>query len=209
MAQVGNPNKKRMHRDGRLYGKYGRYPNTQISREDLKRALAGKKLSTGHQPKFCKPTRDKAYLAFMFFVGCRKLEATLIKKEDMKLVGRHLVFLIPAFKHGIRGGPLKLNLDKIEGAEYILKKWRKTRRGRFVFKLSSSTAYRIVTRALGVCPHWLRHNWITTAQQKLAGNPSDVDTKIMTWTGHKSRASLDHYRLKTEKTISEVSEMEM
>ncbi len=204
----GNPYKKRLHKDGRLYGKYKVKPNQPISMEDLERALAGERLSSGHMPKFIKKVRDRAYVTLLFWVGPRKLEPAEVKKEDVVIDKTHLYIKIPAFKGGERAGVLKLRRTRA-GVPYIIMQWKKTRKGRALFPLSPSTAYRIVTRALGVCPHWLRHNWITRAQKTLKGSPSEVDRKIMAWTGIKRRQTLDSYRMKTEEDIDEIADMEV
>ncbi|NVM21774.1 MAG: hypothetical protein HWN68_08340 [Desulfobacterales bacterium] len=204
----GNPYKKKLHEDGRFYGKYKVKPNSQIPVEDLERALNGEQLSSGHQPKFVKLVRDKSYVVFTFYVGSRKLEPTKVLKEDMVVTDTHIHVQIPAFKHGERGGPLKIRRSNV-GVEWIVKQWKKTKKRKPVWPLSPSTAYRIIMRALGRCPHWLRHNWITTKQQTLLGTPSDVDRKIQSWTGIKRRQTLDNYRMKMQKDIDEIAELEV
>lgn len=202
--------KKRLHPDGRLYGKYKRYPDSQILVEDLQAALAGRPLSTGHKPHFVKPLRDKSYTVFMFHVGARKLEPAEVRKEDMLIVEGPLCDLIvvniPAFKGGQRADALKIPVNWA-GADLIIEQWKKTRKGRKIWDLSPSTAYRIIMRALGKCPHWLRHNWITTMQQNLPGSPSEVDRKIQGWTGIKRRQTLDNYRMKKKEDITEISQV--
>lgn len=213
----GNPYRKQIHADGRLYGKYKTKPDRQIPVEDLQAALEGRKLSSGHRPKFSKGLRDKSFLVMLFHTGARKLEpcpvykngqlvSPGIRKEDMVIMQDKIVFQIPAFKHGARADVLELKRDRV-GVDLIIQQWQKTRKGKPLWNLSEDTAYRIVKRALGVCPHWLRHNFITTMQQRLDGTPSDVDRKIMSWTGHKQRASLDHYRMKMKKDITEISDV--
>lgn len=204
----GNPHKKELHKDGRLYGKYKRKPDMQITSEDLARALKGKTTSYMHTPVFLKATRDRAFTAALFWLGARKLEPAQLRKEDMQLKDGFLFLKVPAFKGGERGGVLKINVKR-PGVNYIIEQWRRTRKGRHVFQVSPSTAYRIIKRALGVCPHWLRHSWITWAQKNLEGSPSEVDRKIMAWTGIKQRGTLDSYRMKTEKDIAEIAEIEI
>lgn len=207
-SRRGNPYKRKMHKDGRFYGKYKQKPNTQIKIDDLERALNGQKLTDGHKPVFVKPTRDKSYLVFTYWVGSRKLEPAEILKEDIAVTKTHVHVKIPAFKHGERGGILKIRRGNI-GVEWIIKQWKRTKKKKHVWPLSSSTAYRIITRALGKCPHWLRHNWITTKQQSLPGEPSEVDRKIMAWTGIKRRETLDNYRMKMQEDIDEIAELEV
>lgn len=213
----GNPYRKTIHADGRVYGKYKVKPDRQIPVEDLQAALEGRPLSTGHRPKFSKGLRDKSFLVMIFYTGARKLEpcpvyrnGQLVKpgilKENMVIMDDKIVFQIPAFKHGSRADALELKRSR-PGVDLIVQQWQKTRKGKPLWSLSEDTAYRIVKRALGVCPHWLRHNWITTMQQKLKGTPSDVDRKIMSWTGHQQRGSLDHYRMKMQKDITEISDV--
>jgi len=204
----GNPHRKKIHSDGRFYGKYKVKPNSQISVEDLRRALDVEKLSDGYQPKFIKPTRDKSFLTISYWLGSRKLEPTKVFKKDMVITSTHIHVKIPAFKHGQRAGVLKIRRSNV-GIEWVVKQWERTKKGRLVWNLSPSTAYRIIMRALGKCPHWLRHNWITTKQQSLHGEPSEVDRKIMAWTGIKNRATLDNYRMKMEKDIDEIAELEV
>jgi hypothetical protein len=142
----------------------------------------------------------------VFHLGARKMEPTKVLKEDMVFTDTQVIISIPAFKHGERAGPLKLSREFV-GIPWILKQWTATRKGRPVWDLSPSTAYRIIIRALGYCPHWLRHNFITTIQQKLEGPPREVDRKIMSWTGHKQASSLDNYRMKQTKDISEIGQV--
>jgi len=217
MSPGGNPYKTKLHADGRLYGKYKEKPDRQIPVEDLQAALDGRTLSNGHRPKFAKGLRDKSFLVMIFHTGARKLEpcpvyknGKLVKpgilKENMVIQEDRIVFQIPAFKHGVRADVLELKRDR-PGVDLIVQQWQKTRKGKALWPLSEDTAYRIVKRALGVCPHWLRHNFITTMQQRLEGPPAEVDRKIMSWTGHKQRTSLDHYRMKMKKDITEIADV--
>lgn len=217
MSPGGNPYKKKIHADGRLYGKYKEKPNRQIPVEDLQAALDGRILSNGHRPKFVKGLRDKSFVVMIFHTGARKLEPCPvykngqlikpgIKKEDMVIMEDKIVFQIPAFKHGARADLLELKRGRV-GVDLIVQQWQKTRKGKPLWALSKNAPYRIVMRGLGVCPHWLRHNFITTMQQKLEGTPSDVDQKIMSWTGHRQRTSLDPYRMKMKKAITEIADV--
>jgi len=197
----------KMHEDGREYGKYKVKPNSQIDVEDLRCALEGKPLSDGHIPKWIYPVRDKSYVVITYHLGSRKMEATKVQKEDMVFTKDFLFIKIPAFKHGERADVLKLKMANV-GMEFVKQQWERTRKAKRVWELSDSTAYRIVVRALGKCPHWLRHNWITTKQQQLPGQPSEVDRKIQSWTGIKHRETLDNYRMKMKKDIEEIAELE-
>lgn len=202
----GNPNKKMLHEDGRLYGKYRHKPDAQISVEDLTAVLEDRQTSYGHRPRFVSPTRDKSYTAAVFHLGARKMEPTEVMKEDIVIADGQMVIKIPAFKHGERAGPLTLPVDRV-GVDWILKQWAATRKGRRIWNFSPSTAYRIIVRALGYCPHWLRHNFITGAQQRLTGTTSDVDRKIMSWTGIKNAGTLNSYRLKKKEDITEMGQV--
>jgi len=213
----GNPYRKQIHADGRVYGKYKIKPDRQIPVEDLQAALEGRQLSSGHQPKFARGLRDKSYTVMMFHTGARKLEPCVvyrkgilihpgIRKEDLVLTGDKLVFQIVAFKHGERAGPLELKLDR-PGVDLIVQQWQKTRKGKPIWNISPASSYRIIKRALGVCPHWLRANFITTMQQRLKGTPQDVDRKIMAWTGQKRRETLDNYRLKKQEDVTEIADV--
>lgn len=196
---------KIMHDDGRTYGKYKHKPNFRISPDDLARALNGQKTSYGHTPVFIKTFRDKAYVAFVYWTGTRKLEPSKIMKEDMKITKEFIIVNVPAFKYGERAGALTIPISN-EGMEYVIMRYNKTRPGKQVFQVSKAGSYRIIKRALGVCPHWLRYNFITMVQQYLPGQPADVDTKIMAWTGIRRRETLDKYRLKSERDISDVAD---
>jgi len=213
----GNPYRKQIHADGRVYGKYKVKPDRQIPVEDLQAALEGRQLSSGHRPKFVKALRDKSYLVLVFHTGARKLEPCPvykngqliyqgIRKEDLVLTDQEIIFSIPAFKHGQRAGALRLRLDR-PGVDLIVQQWQKTRKGKPVWNIGRGTAYRIVERALGVCPHWLRANFITTMQQRLEGTPAEADRKIMAWTGQKRRETLDNYRIKKVEDITEISDV--
>jgi len=217
MSPGGNPYRKQIHADGRVYGKYKVKPDRQIPVEDLQAALEGRTLSSGHRPKFVKGLRDKSFLAMAFHTGARKLEPCPvyrngqlvypgIRKEDLILTDTEIIFSIPVFKHGERAGPLRLRLDR-PGVDLIIQQWQKTRKGKPLWPLKKDTAYRIVIRALGVCPHWLRGNFITTMQQRLEGTPADADRKIMAWTGQKRRETLDNYRIKKVEDLAEISDV--
>ena len=199
---------RKLHTDGREYGKYKLKPNSQITNEDLEDSLSGKRLRSGHIPKFVRPLRDKSYTTITYWVGSRKMEAIEVLKEDCVITEKHFVIKIPAFKHGERAGPLKIKLSNV-GMNYVVKQWNKTKAKRKIWNLTKSTAYRIIVRALGVCPHWLRHNFITTKQETLPGTPSEVDRKIQSWTGIKHRQTLDNYRMKMEKDIDEIADLEV
>jgi len=200
--------KVRVHEDGREYGKYKLKPNSQIDLEDLQRALDGEPLSDGHKPHWVHLLRDKSYVVITYHIGSRKMEATKVMKEDMVFTDDYLFIKIPAFKHGERADILKLKMSNL-GINLVKQQWDKTKKNSQVWNLSSSTAYRVVIRALGKCPHWLRHNWITGKQQQLQGTPSEVDRKIQAWTGIKHRETLDNYRLKMKKDIDEIAELEV
>lgn len=204
----GNPQRRRMHDDGRVYGKYTVKPDRQIPDQDLARALRGEPLSTGHRPRWgIHQTRDKSYVVFMYHTGARKLEPAAVKKADMTVDESHVYVSIPAFKHGERAGVLKIRRDLV-GMDWVVQQYSRVKqKNRQLWPMSPSTAYRAVKNALGIPPHWLRHNWITTAQQRLEGQPSEVDLKIQSWTGIKHRETLDNYRLKQERDIADVSEI--
>lgn len=204
----GNPHRRCMHDDGRVYGKYIVKPDRQISDQDLARALRGEPLSTGHRPRWgIHPTRNKSYVAIVYHTGARKLEPAHVKKADMTIDETHVYVSMPAFKHGERAGVLKIRRDLV-GMEWVVQQYSRVKqKNRLLWPLSPSTAWRTVKDALGIPPHWLRHNWITTAQRRLPGQPSEVDQKIQSWTGIKHRETLDNYRLKQEKDIADVSEI--
>lgn len=197
-----------VHEDGREYGKYKVKPNNLITVEDLTRALHNQVLSYGHQPKWIRPLRDKSYTVISYWIGNRKMEVTKVFKEDMVFNADYVFIKVPAFKHGERADVLKLRLSN-PGMQYVKQQWERTRKLRPVWNLTPSTAYRIIVRALGRCPHWLRYNWITNKQQQLPGPPSEVDRKIQSWTGIKHRQTLDNYRLKMKKDIEEIAELEI
>lgn len=199
--------KRMVHDDGREYGKYKVKPNSQITVEDLQRSLNGGRLSTGHSPKFVRPLRDKSYTVITYWVGSRKMEVTRVLKEDCVVTEEFFVIKIPAFKHGQRAAPLKIKLSNV-GMNLVVQQYERAKAKKKIWNLSKATAYRVIVRALGVCPHWLRHNFITTKQQTLTGNPSDVDRKIQAWTGIKHRQTLDNYRMIMEKDIDEIAELE-
>jgi integrase len=144
---------------------------------------------------------------FLFHTGARKLEPAAVTKADMTVDDAAVYVNIPAFKHGERAGPLRIRRDLV-GMQWVVRQYQAVKqKNRQLWPLSSTGAYRVVHDALGVCPHWLRHNWITTAQQLLDGTAQTVDMKIQSWTGIKTRATLDNYRLKQEKDIADVSEI--
>jgi hypothetical protein len=136
------------------------------------------------------------------------MEITKVQKEDMIWDQDFLHIKVPAFKHGERAGPLKIKRTN-PGLDLVFQQYEKIKPKHPVWPIKKSTAYNIITRALGICPHWLRHNFISSKQRNLAGTPSEVDETIQSWTGIRSRATLDNYRLKIQKDIDKIAEMEV
>lgn len=202
-----NPYKRKLHEDGREYGKYKVKPNSKISFEDYKRALNNEPLTDGTKPHWIDPIRDKSYVAIMFLTGARRREPLFLKHEDIAIADGYVFVKLPALKRGQRAGILKLKLDQV-GVDYIVKQWQKSKQGKPIWNMSDDTGYRIIQRTFGKCPHWLRHSFITTMFDILPYNVNESARIIASWTGHKQVTNLNIYVMKTKEAIDEIADID-
>lgn len=177
--------------------KYGK-PDEPISKVDLEHAL-----KEGH---FASPLKHKSYLVITALIGSRKTEALEIFREDIRHSGDSLFVKIPAKKHGQRGGELELPLSW-PGMDLVHQQWQRTRAGKKVWRMSPSTAWRIVKRVFPKkSPHHLR--WTVITELRAAKDERLITTdEIKSWTGIKRDATIEGYGLKTQAGIHRISEI--
>jgi hypothetical protein len=93
-------------------------------------------------------SRDKSFLALLYWAGVRKSEAYERVKEDFKITETDLVVdFHQRKKHGLAVPPLEIPLD-LPFVDLIVERVRKTKAGRRVWNISGVTAWRIIKRAL-------------------------------------------------------------
>jgi integrase len=176
--------------------KHGK-PNQETEPEELKEAL--------EKGYFASPLMHKSYLAALYWIGARRTEPLEVKKEDVTLEADRLAIVIPAKKHGQRGGAVKLPLSWL-GVELIKERWEKTRPGKKLWPFKTSTAYLIIKRIWPEkSPHWLRHNRITKLRRLRDEKKLGLD-HIKSWTGIKSDRTIEGYGMKTQEKINEVAD---
>jgi len=175
--------------------KFGK-PNEETNIKDLRQAI-----EHGHFKRYS----HKSYLIALYWIGARRTEPLEVKKEDVTLRKEELHIVIPAKKHGERGGKLILPLSWY-GISLILERWKKTRKGRKLWSFSSSTAYRIIKRLWPKkTPHWLRYNRVTKLRKMRDQKLIDTDA-IKSWTGIKRDQTIEGYGMKTQEKIHKVAE---
>lgn len=183
--------------------KYGK-PNAEIDLEDFKKHLRKCSLSL----------RKKAYLAFLYWSGCRRAEPLFIRREDITVKNDVLFITITVdssipfsrLKRGLAGGPIELPLDHY-GVGLIQEVWLKTREGCKVFPFSDKTGYRAFKELYPKkTPHWLRHNRITKLRKQRDAKVLTIDD-IKSFTGIKSDRHVEHYGMKTQEGIHRVAQV--
>jgi len=186
--------------------KHGK-PNEEITLAELQGKLKGKRLSV----------RRKAYVILLYWLGCRRSEPLVLRKEDIEQHGESLFISIhyrmkdgepikfSRGKKGQCGGPVELNL-KLWGADKIKEVWQKTRRKRKIFPFSSKTAYRIIKNLWPKrSPHWLRYQRVTKLRRKRDLNLLSID-EIKSFTGIRRDSTIEGYGLKTKADIHKVAQ---
>lgn len=185
--------------------KFGK-PDSEIDFEDFKNRLNKTQLST----------RKKAYAILLYWLGCRRSEPLVIKKEDIEEREGSLFIsihyrkndsneLIPfsRAKRGQAGGPCEIPLQ-LFGVDLVKQVWEKTKRGRKIFPFSDKTGYRIIKQLYPQkTPHWLRYNRITKLR-KMLGDKLTID-EIKSFTGIRRDQTIQDYGLKTRAGIHKVS----
>lgn len=185
--------------------KFGK-PDAEIELEDFKNRLNKTKLST----------RKKAYAILLYWLGCRRSEPLVIKKEDIEEREGSLFIsihyrkndsneLIPfsRAKRGQAGGPSEIPLQ-LFGVDLVKQVWEKTKRGRNLFPFSDKTGYRIIKELYPKkTPHWLRYNRITKLR-KMLGDKLTID-EIKSFTGIRRDATIQNYGLKTKAGIHKIA----
>lgn len=140
---------------------------------------------------FKNPSRDKSFLALLYWTGVRKSEAFERVKEDFKITETDLIVdFHQRKKRGLEVPPLEIPLE-LPFVDLIVERVNRIKPGRRVWNISGVTAWRITKRALGdqYYPHFLRLNRIT----RMFDDPTTTIPEIKSWTGIKTTQSLDVY----------------
>ncbi len=151
---------------------------------------------------FVKPLMHRAFLALLYYVGCRKAEALELTTRDFRITDDFLYVNIPAKKHGIERSPFKLN-RKLPYVELILKRVKSTMKSKRVFPFNPVTAWLIVKRvAPKKYPHYFRLNRTV----KFLNNPNVTLNEIRQWMAWKSIDTVNNYLGYSERTIGKLSQ---
>jgi integrase len=176
------------------YAKLGK-PNRAITVEDLHAGL--KKLE--HEP-----LAYRAYLALVYWVGCRRGEPLRLLASDVYAEGFNLFIKhLPAFKRGHRAEVIELPLN-LEGVDLIMLLAGEAKGNYPLFNFSSMTGYRIIVKALGVYPHWLRYDRITKIRRTIDGKKVSIDD-AKSFTGIRSDRTMQGYGMTTDEAARRVS----
>jgi len=187
--------------------KHGK-PDEEINLDVLERKISKSDL----------PLIQKAFVILLYWLGCRRSEPLVIKKEDIEekegslFISIHYrkdregkLILFSRGKRGQAGGPTELPLQ-LFGVNLIKQAWLKTRRGRKVFPFSDKTGYRAVKKLWPhKTPHWLRYNRVTKLRKRL-GVDFTIDA-IKSFTGIKRDTTIQDYGLKTRADIHKIAKM--
>lgn len=194
---------------GNQLGKYkfGK-PDEEISLQQFAHALLHSKLEK----------LKKAYLILLYWLGCRRSEPLVIKKEDVEEKEGNLYVSIhyrkeretgetipfSRGKRGQAGGAAELSLS-LFGLDLVKEVWQKTKKGRRLFPFSDDTGYRAVKQLFpNKTPHWFRYNRVTKLRKKL-GNELTID-EIKSYTGIRRDTTIQNYGMKTKAGIHKVSQ---
>lgn len=183
--------------------KFGK-PNEEIDLKDFRVRLEKSGLSA----------RQKAYLIFLYWSGCRRKEPLFVTKEDVAekedcifvdvTVNKTIPF--SRLKRGLAGGPIQLPLH-LYGVDLIKKVWLKTRKKRKLFPFVAMTGYRAFKKLYPKkSPHWLRHNRVTKLRKHRDKKELSIDD-IKSFTGIKSDRHIEHYGMKTREGIDRASKL--
>lgn len=150
------------------------------------------------------PKRDRSLLALLYWCGIRKSEAYERTKEDFTKTDTHLIIDFGKRKKGgLDVPPLELRLE-LPYVDLIVERVEKARKGRRVWNISGTTAWRIVKRALGekYYPHFLRLNRAT----HFLDDPETTVPDMKAWFGWKSSQTIDSYIGYSKRNIRRQSE---
>lgn len=186
--------------------KHGK-PDEEISQTDFAQRLNDSNLSL----------RKKAYLTLLYWLGCRRTEPLVIRKEDIEeheeslFISIHYrkdekgeLILFSRGKRGQAGGASELSLS-LFGLDLVKQVWQHTKKGRPLFPFSDDTGYRAVLALYPEkTPHWFRYNRVTKLRKKL-GNELTID-EIKSFTGIRRDTTIQNYGMKTKAGIHKVSQ---
>lgn len=173
--------------------KHGR-PDSKIELKDLMKRTDVVGLSV----------MKKAYVALLFWVGCRRSEPLKVLKEEVREDDGALYMTLPAFKGGRRGGDIMLPLHRW-GMSEVKKVWELTKSKKRLFPFCSKTGYRVVKKLFPKkTPHWLRHTLITTLREKRDQGLITTD-QIKAYTGITQDSTIERYGLKTHAGVEKVA----
>jgi len=183
--RLGRPYHKHKYADGK--------PNRELTHEEFSHVMTNSKI----------PSRYKAYIVMLYWIGCRRSEPMAIMKEDIEEKEGCLMIDIPAFKRGMRGGLISLPLNYY-GVQWIKEAWERARDKHRVFKFTDRTGYNYVKQLFPkMTPHWFRHNRITQLRKKIDGKTISLDD-VKSFTGIKSDRTIQHYGMRTQEGIDRV-----
>lgn len=127
---------------------------------------------------------EKAYIIFLFFVGCRVSESIAVTSDDITFTQDTIYVQI----HRLKGSK---KTDPTEIPNQGVLTWIIEQEGR-IFPFSRFTAYRLIKKVFpDLYPHYFRLNRITKTAEKFS------DSTVYNLFGI-SATSIDHYRGKTD-----------
>ena len=152
--------------------------------------------------RFVKPRLHRAWLAFLYYVGCRKTEALLLTPKSFEIQGEELLVDVPPLKHGIERDVFRLDLN-LPYVDVIVEQLQKTRKGRRVWPFDETTGWRIVKRAAGekYYPHFFRLNRCV----KFLNNKDLTLNEVRQWFAWKSLKTVDSYLGYSDRTMKKLS----
>lgn len=126
-----------------------------------------------------------------------------ILKEDIQLKGRFIrIQADEVRKHGHRESPLWLPIDK-PGVEDIVETWNATKKGKRLFPISRSYAWKFVKEVTGkLYPHFFRLNRAT----KFAEHPKTSIKDLKDWFGWVDARTIEKYLAKGGRATKDMAQ---
>lgn len=169
--------------------------------EEIDLATFKKIMEKGH---FVKESH-RSFLAFLYWIGCRKKEALERTKADFKITKNILYARVPVKKGGKRVQPLPIPRD-LPYVDLVIKQVKRTRRTRRnprsrIWNFGDVTAWRIVKRVMPEhYPHFFRLNRIV----KFFDNPQATVTQVRTIFGIRSVRTINYYLGLSKRSVQAV-----
>lgn len=137
------------------------------------------------------PTIEKAYIMFIFFVGCRVTESINVTSDDITFTNDKIFVQIHRLKGSKQTDPIQIPNEGVL-------QWITEQKGR-IFPFSRFTARRIIKKVFpDLYPHYFRLNRISWASEKFN------DLVVFNLFGI-TATSIEHYRAKVD--IADVGEL--